>query len=342
MLAHYDLGPVQSIRSAGGTAGRTWRVATATDSLFLRLRGVRTSTRERLVFDHGLRSHLVERGVPTVAGLRTRSGGQWVELSGRVFELYPFVEGRPFDPGSRCELEAAARSLAHFHEAGKDYAPPEPHPLVVAQYAWLGHCDGTSDRMDDPRLQVANIEGVLSLSHTPQERAAAQWALERSRALCHTNAGDRYQRLPTCVVHGDYTPANLLFGARGQVAGIFDLDWAMPMPRVRDIGDALYFFAGDRPTTDSSDIWTLTEAAAFDSNKCVAFLRAYHDRSPLSGEEWDAIPKAFEGRWLSIRLEGMAKVPEDQCLRFFGRGDIQVPPEWLDAHWADVRGRTLG
>jgi len=183
---------------------------------------------------------------------------------------------------------------------------------------------------------------VLSVSHTPQERAAAQWALGRARDLCDTNAGECYHRLPACVVHGDYTPANLLFDARGDVAGIFDLDWAMPMPRARDIGDALYFFACDRPTADSSDIWTLTEAAAFDFEKCVAFLRAYHGHSPLSDEEWDAIPKAFEGRWLSIRLEGMAKVPEDQRLRFFGRGDIQVPPEWLDAHWADVREHALG
>jgi len=340
-LEHYDLDPLLAIAPAGGTAGRTWRVSTRDRAYFLRMRGVRTSTQERLVYDHGLREHLSHRGVPTAVAFPTRDGQRWLTLEGRVFELYPFVEGTAFDFSSHDELEAAAEGLARFHEAARDYEPREDHPLVIAQYAWLGFCDRASDRMDDPQLQIANIEAILNTSTTPGEQSAAHWALERARRLAQTNAGERYQRLLGWVAHGDYTPANLLFTDQGQLAGIFDLDWAMPTPRCRDIGDALFFFAGDRETVDSSNIWALTDASPFDFDRCVAFLRAYDQTSPLSAQEWDAIPSAFEGRWLSIRLEGMAKVPESERLRFFGRGDLQVPPEWLDEHWGDVYKAAL-
>ena len=340
-LAHYDLEPITNIGPAGGTAGRTWKVSTRGPTYFLRLRGARTSTPERLVYDHGLRCHLAKRGVPTAMALRTKQNERWLSLADRVFELYPFVEGCAFDFASKVELASAAQALAQFHEAGKDYQPPAQYPIEVAQYAWLGFCSKASDRMDDPELQAANIEAIAMASHKSDEIASAKWALTRAERLRDTNAGEPYQRLLGWVVHGDYTPANLLFTPDGQVTGIFDLDWAMPMPRCRDIGDALYFFAGDRRAIDSSDIWRLTEAVQFDFEKCVRFLRAYHEASPLSEDELDAIPYAFEGRWLSIRLEGMAKVPEAERLRFFGRGDIHIPLEWLDEHWQAVRRSAL-
>ena len=336
-LEHYDLGPIRSIEPGGGTAGRTWKVSTPGATYFLRLRGLRTSTPERLNYDHGLRTHLAERGVPTAVALLTTRGGRWLELAGRVFELYPFVEGRLFDFADPRDIESAARALARFHEAARDYEPTERHSIEIAQYAWLGFCPKASGRMDDPGLQVANIRAILHTCREPDDVAAAEWALARAQRLRHRNAGERHDRMLGWVAHGDYTPANLLFSPNGEVAGIFDLDWAMPMPRCRDIGDALYFFAGDRQGIDPSDIWALTEAVQFDSAKCLMFLRAYHEASPLSTDEWDAIPPAFEGRWLSIRLEGMAKVPHADRIRFFGRGDVQVPVEWLDANWPELR-----
>ena len=337
VLTHYSITPPRSISPAGGTAGRTWRVETDEEAYFLRLRGLRTSTDERIAFDHGLRAHLVESGVPTATAVSSKEGKQWVKVEHSVFELYPFVEGRQFDSASPDELLAAARALARFHAAARDYKSPRPEPIEIAQYAWLGFCDRASDRMDDPELQVANIRAVLDISQTAGERDAASWALRRAQGLCQANAGARYDRLCAWVVHGDYTPANVLFGSDHSVAGIFDFDWAMPGPRVRDVGDALYFFAASRGDLDSSDIWSLTDAAAFDFERCVAFMEAYQSESPLTSDEWDAVPTAFEGRWLSIRLEGMAKVPEAERLRFFGRGNIRVPVEWLDANWQAVR-----
>ena len=143
-------------------------------------------------------------------------------------------------------------------------------------------------------------------------------------------AGAAFEALTGWVIHGDYTPANLLFTEAGVY--IFDLDWALPGARCRDVADGLYFF-GTRPRRiDGSSIWSLTDAAAFDTERCLVFLRAYQTVAPLEAGELAAMPHAFAGRWFSIRLEGMAKVPESRRLDFFSR-DVTAPVAWLDESW---------
>jgi Ser/Thr protein kinase RdoA (MazF antagonist) len=336
VLKEYDIGVVTGLAMAGGTAGRTWKIAASTGDYFLRLRGVRTSGEERLAFDHGLREHLVRRGVPTASAVRTRDGDRWVRRLGRAFELYPFVVGRPFRPDSMEEIVAAAEALARFHAAAADYRPPSHEPERLAQYTTLGFSTRTSVRMDDPELQRLNMAGVRDLANTREEVRLMGWCLERADRLSRTYSGEAYQALARWVIHGDYTPANLLFSADGQVVGIFDLDWAVPGTRCRDIAEGLYFFGSEPRDIDSSNIWSLTEAADSCLERCVTFLAAYSKALPLRPEEIDAIPRAFEGLWFSNRLEGMAKVPAEDRFRFFAR-DIRKPVLWLDANWSELK-----
>lgn len=338
-LRAYDLGPVHRIALAGGTAGRTWKVSAAGGEYFLRLRGVRTSAETRLEFDHGLRAHLVAHGVPTAAALTARDGGRWLRRPEGVYELYPWVAGRPFDPHHIRELAHAARALARFHQVAAQYCPPAGPREQFAQYTTLGFSQATSDRLDDPALQQENLRAVRGLAETPQKQALVERCLARAAQLQHGYAGAAAP-LAGWVIHGDYTPANLLFSELGQVKGIFDLDWASPGARCRDVADGLYFFAARPRRIDAADIWSLTDAAQFDPDRCLIFLRAYQEIAPLSAAELDALPLAFAGRWLSIRLEGMAKVSAAQRFLFFSR-DIEAPLQWLDHHWEPLRSQLV-
>jgi Ser/Thr protein kinase RdoA (MazF antagonist) len=154
-------------------------------------------------------------------------------------------------------------------------------------------------------------------------------------------AGMAYDRLTGWIIHGDYTPANLLFSEDGEVVGIFDFDWAMSGARCRDVADGLYFFATQPRRIDSSDIWSLTDAADFSLRRCLVFLESYQRIAPLAPHEIEAIPTAFAGRWFSIRLEGMAKVHGSERFRFFSR-EIEKPLRWLDTNWAHLRKRLGG
>ncbi|MDA0745880.1 MAG: phosphotransferase [bacterium] len=339
-LAKYNIGTIQHLTEAGGTAGKTWKVTSETGTFFLRLRGVRTSSEPRLLFDHGLREHLVAHNVPTAAAIRTTSGNRWLRLSNRIFELYPFVPGRAFNPHSTSEIAEAATALAAYHLAAATYKPPSSKPEPIAQYTTLGFFNDVSNRMDDPQLQIKNMRETRKLASTDDERATVDRCIARTESMQNTYAGNIFNRLSGWVIHGDYTPANLLFTSAGKVAGIFDLDWALPGARVRDVADGLYFFATVPRTVDPASIWSLTDAADFDLDRCAIFLNAYHKAASLSPDEITAIPSAFTGRWLSIHLEGMAKVTPEDRFRFFSR-DIEKPLHWLDNHWPVLKNRVF-
>ena len=61
-----------------------------------------------------------------------------------------------------------------------------------------------------------------------------------------------------------------------------------------------------------------------------------NDSTTLSDEEIDAVPLAFAERWLSTRLEGMAKVPAEDRLRFCFR-DTTDPLRSISTRWDDVK-----
>ncbi|MBI2506160.1 MAG: phosphotransferase [Candidatus Latescibacteria bacterium] len=226
VLAAYEVGQILQLVPAGGTAGRTWKVTTSRGEYFLRRRGARTSGEARLAFDHGLRAHLVARGIPTVAALKTTAGQVWLRRPEGVYELYPFVIGRPFDPQQRGELVSAAQALAHFHQAAAQYRPAGPTE-PIAQYTTLGFSSAVSGRLDDPQLQRENLIAVRSLATNLEGEALVDRFLTRVDAQERHYAGAGYAPLGGWVIHGDYTPANLLFSGQGEVVGIFDLDWAV-------------------------------------------------------------------------------------------------------------------
>jgi Ser/Thr protein kinase RdoA (MazF antagonist) len=340
VLQAYDVGAVLSApAAAGGTAGRTWRIAAERGTFFLRLRGARTSSAARLSFDHGLRARLAARGVPTACAIPARNGEAWITFEGRVYELYPFIAGRAFDPANADDVPAAARALARFHQAAADYRPALPVERF-GQFTMLGFSDALSDRLHDPRLLPPNLAGLACLAGSEPERRLLDRCIDRARRLLDTYAGEAYAGLTGWTIHGDFTPANLLYGDNGEVAGLFDFDWAMPGARCQDIADGLYFFAAAPRAIDGADIWSLTDAAELDLARCQAFLAAYHQAAPMSAAEFETLPPAMTAMWLAVRLEGMAKVPEADRWRFFSR-DIEKPLEWIDTHWPELRRRWL-
>ena len=219
ILASYDIGEVHGIEVAGGTAGKCWRVASTTGRYFLRCRGARTSSRQAVEFDHGFRRHLRARGVPTAAPIATRSGETWVLADGRAFELYHLVDGRSFS-GSREELVETARALAHFHQAAAEYPARGGFNPIPAQFAVAAPEIGGSERMDDPELMAAAFERLAC------DDPALGYAVEQARRLAREYGGSVYDALPRWLIHGDYHPGNLLYSDSGELAGIFDFDWA--------------------------------------------------------------------------------------------------------------------
>jgi len=333
-LAAYDLGAVRAASHHAGTAAKTWRVATDHGSYLLRTRGSRTATDDLIAYDHALRRHLLAAGIPTAAPLTTRTGRSFTRVGDKALELYAIVPGAPLPHASMPEIAAAARALAAFHAATRDFAPARTLP-PVAQYRTLG-IDTAAARMESPALLTQVYDRLAVPAPGSPFTAGLADARRWLQRLRREFDDDVYGALPHTVTHGDFTLANILF-LDGRVSGIFDFDWARWAPRIRDVADGLFFISGERRTPlVASDIWSLTEAAVLSPERALCWLRSYQETAPLEARELDCIPLALAARWLSVRVEGMAKVQEADRVRF-ALGNVAGPLEWLESRWTEVR-----
>ena len=318
LARRYDIGEIRELDPWGGTAGRTYRVATSTGVYFLRRRGARSSSEHRVAFDHSLRAFLIERGIRTVAPLRARDGSSWLRTDSGVWELYPFVEGRGHRPGNPTEIASVARELGRFHLATALLRPRIPEPPLLDQFSLSVSSTPPSTRIDDPRSMRHALQHCIPLL-TPGEREVAEQMLSLVDELATHFAADAYRRLDRYVIHGDLHRGNVLFGPDGELKGIFDFDWACCAPRLRDLAEALHFFAS-RPSREGSDIWALTSPPVLDRAVAERLLASYSALAPLDPEEEALLSWAWMGRWIGMRIEGMYKVPRRQRGRFLTAG----------------------
>ena len=95
-----------------------------------------------------------------------------------------------------------------------------------------------------------------------------------------------------------------------------------------------------RAALGGGDIWSLAEGAAFEVERWAGGVLADREGGALAAKEINALPLAFAARWLSIRVEGMAKVPASERVRFCVR-DADLPLKWMDANWRHVKDRVF-
>ncbi len=219
--------------------------------------------------------------------------------------------------------------LAQFHELAAAYqAPCEErvpqfghYPIAVEQHP----------RFDHPEAFAAVIAFVRDSYATPSQVPAVERATEWVRWLGQAYSDEVYAKLPKSVIHGDFNGCNLLFASDGRVVGVFDYDWAWRDTRVRDVGEALFFFGACRDEApDTGSIWSLTACPRFDTARMADFLHSYRQASPLSDDELAATPLAMLGRWVACRTEGAMKVPERRRAEFL-LADFEVPFRWYQA-----------
>ena len=316
VLAAYDIGPLHSPPSPGsGTANASLVLETASGRFFLKRRNPKYAQPEFVRFDHRLMEHLHPYGIGTPLAFPTVLGSRWLEREGAVYELFPYQAGEPHDRHSRAQLAEAGRSLAAFHGAARLFEPPPGK-------AW--------PRYHDPRLIRAGVETLAQTLETRLSRADHAYLQDQVGRLECEYPEERYQALPKLVVHGDYHPGNLKF-LSDRVSGVFDLDWATLQPRLLDLADGVFLFAGERDSDiDPADIVSLTQTWRPSVERTQDFLDAYQETEAASQEEWDALSLAVRARWIYCRIAGRLKLPEERQAGYVVEGLLE-PLRALDA-----------
>lgn len=314
VLAAFGLGPASEIRLLGGTAARKWDVLTPQGRFVVRRRPREFADPNAAGFDHAVLRRLAAAGFPVPCPVVAPNGLTILVRDGEMYEVLQWVEGGPFPEGDPQAIAEVGAFLGRFHKtlasdfpAGKEERLREDHPDLLKPY--LASLEELAPDADE-RRQLASIDAQLALVRRQLDEQL-------------------YANLPRAIIHGDFHPGNVRFQGTS-VAALYDFDYLGVQARVRDVSDALMFFASRRrQTLDPDEIRSLTQPFVPEAASCRALLAGYQAVSRLTEAEWEAMPWLIRSRWLQMRLRGSRKVPTADKAPFVLDRFFEVV-DWLD------------
>jgi homoserine kinase type II len=315
VLAHYDIGVVESIMKAyRGFVNETVFIRTNRGRFVLR-RNHRRLSEEAQRARHELLNWLQDRDVPSAPFIPTKDGETLLVLDGRSYEIMPFIEGTEFDPSRPAQLTSIGETLAAYPLATRDYpaSPEEPYPRYSAQDVMA-----LSERLLE-RDMMGDLYDDL------------QWYDTRAAKLRSQLPIEVYRTLPHVMLHGDVHRDNFLFFG-DEVVALLDFDQAAWDARVGDIADALVGFTTDSQSSMASMSWGVYKGP-IDIDEATRLLAAYNAVYPLSSAEIMALPIILELLWLQGELGRVVSTPEgaaDYHLGVLGQG--RMLSMWIQEH----------
>ena len=314
--AQYELPLGDRIETGGGTASPKVILGEAPERFLLRRRRREFSDPRVVEFDDAVMRRAERAGLPVFPPLFTKGGATAVFLKGRAFEVFPYIEGlHAYDQDDEEELTGAADLLGRFHLAMEGFQPP-------GRKDWRREFHmATNRRALEERLRA-------SARAPAEERALAARILEEARRVEAHLTDERFSELPSTMVHGDYTWANLGY-KDGRAAGLFDFDWTYSQPHLEDVARGIIFFAFKRPEPLSRDsIRGLVAPWEGDVERARAFLSTYERHHRLCDEERRLLPWYVKECWLGCRIRAMRKVPDERKLDILTFGMEPILDWW--------------
>ncbi|MFE5580350.1 phosphotransferase [Kitasatospora sp. NPDC056531] len=245
VLARYRVGRLLTAEPvAEGLLNRGYRVTTEAGAYFLKCYvDAATANRPKILAHHRAMTDLHALGLPVSPPLTcTERAGTVAGLGGRLFALFPWVDGR--------------------HQHGTEL----PLPRCDALGALLGRLHGALDDVCTPLDQPAGYRSADPLDSAELARELRRHAREHRPygeldALVEQRLDERLELLadhahrrpdpqaapPTGWTHGDFHGLNLLYDG-DRVAAVLDWDKLGPQPRAEEAVRGATLLFNDRTT----------------------------------------------------------------------------------------------
>ena len=312
--AEFGLAAMRVLGALGGTASPKWAVETPQGRFVIRRRPAEFAGRGATHFDHAMLGRLAAAGLPVPRPVPRPDGSTTLHHEGGVYEVLAWVEGDPFVEGDPQAIAGIATFLARFHQTLTGGVPPGKEGQLREE-----HPDRLTPYLADLYMRAGG---------QPVERQLDALA-EQLQLVRDQLDGGLYDSLPHGVIHGDVHPGNFRFRG-GEVSAVYDFDYLGVQAQVRDVSDAVMFFASRRDSPlEPNRIQSLTQAFVPDLNRSRQLLERYTSRRPLVESEWQALPWLVRSRWLQMRLRGCRKVPAEEKVPFVLDRFFEVI-DWLD------------
>ncbi|MFB3430411.1 MAG: phosphotransferase [Phycisphaerales bacterium] len=228
VLSHYDLGVIRSIAQfKRGSASTPKLLIRAENGAFvLKRRASGPDAPAQARFAHELQLKLSSAGFPLPQLLGTRSSKRSIlELSGRIYELFRFIEGSRFT-GSPAQCAASGWALALFHQMAAEVSAQQIR--TAPSYHANPFTPSRLRTLDASKLPGSNPQRAVELGAIladVYERAAAR--------VDELGLAD----WPRQTIHGDWHPGNMLFEG-DRLAAVIDYETARTDVRCVDLASA--------------------------------------------------------------------------------------------------------
>lgn len=221
---------------------------------------------ERLRRVHAVKKFFSERQVSVIMPIQTKSGESFFEYNGRLYSLFPYVEGKQFEHGTlnSVAVRNCGQLLAQIHLQSKGGAPD----IVQARlFHW---------NKDTFHSQIRLIQEVLAKkeSKTDLDERVEQFILKKiSLAEENMTVYEDFGLMNDHVIHGDFHEENMFFDVHDAVKYLFDWEKANMSPRVMEVVRAMEFICFYGSYEDKN------------FKKAEVFLKVYSELYPLGRDE---------------------------------------------------------
>ena len=291
LLEEWGIVP-RSLRLADrGSNNRTYQVDSAAGQYYLR--HYRSDVfPDRVRYEHELLGWLAGQDLPFQVPapvrlpseetyLLTKSGTSEMPIFAALFAAIPGVHR---ERKNLSQAENAGRAVGLLNTC-LGQASDLPRASEFATYGELG--------LYGPGPRVW-LKSIAELPADPATRTSIETILVHALDL----APELYEKLPTQVIHADFSASNTLFLA-DQVSGVIDFEYAQPDLRVFDFVSGLETFCFRRG------------GASIHWNSAEAFCKGFSQAARLTVAEVDALPQLLRLRsavvlayWIERWLQG--------------------------------------
>jgi Ser/Thr protein kinase RdoA (MazF antagonist) len=219
----------------GGTLNGNYRVPSANGPVFARCYRFELD-REWIEHEHAVTHWVAEHGGPAIAPLSTPDGQTVIVTDGRLWALFPWVDGRQHVRGELTsgETEAIGEAHGHIQRLLADHPESEGASLKLLsdRVAWNTEASLESLAEVVERATASDASSDLLGALTFQQRLLES---EPSREFAE------FDWLPCQMLHGDFHDQQILLGADETVAGVVDWEMTQPAARVWELVRSLHF-----------------------------------------------------------------------------------------------------
>jgi Ser/Thr protein kinase RdoA (MazF antagonist) len=287
-MNHYNLGDYQVAMELGGGCSDNILLQTKKGKKVLKRFNWGPPT---IKYEHSIISRIFkeDKEFPAPYVEFKNDGSTFTQFANRHYAIYDYVHGfcysnyfLPMKLREKLVAQAAA-TLARFHKLMVDFVPdgekfngfmPDGNQMWRGIKWHLEIIDKYLEKSNGNEIYGKHIEFLLEIKDELKQRYS-----EVARYYEDTN-----QQFPKLVIHGDFSPHNILFNYKG-VKAVLDFGDSNLNLRVADIGRGLSTF-------------TISDEGKINKRLSEIFIKSYHERYPILKEEILAIPDIISRRYL--------------------------------------------